>query len=119
MHRRTLLAATATPALAAIAGCTGDQGERPDAVTLEIDTEDSWSSTIDTDGGHEKIGGQGDDTIEWSHPFPGNLRVTIKKGPQQNVPLEATFYADDEAVQSKSTSKPYESVIMTYVPGTI
>lgn len=117
MKRRTLLAATGAAGLTAIAGCSSDGGGIPDTVTLEIDTDDSWSGSVDTDDGVRDISGSGDETFEWTSPFPSNIRVTIKKGPQADVPLEATFYADGEEVRSKSTSDPYESVIITIVPG--
>jgi hypothetical protein len=118
MNRRALLAngSLALTTFTALAGCT-ESTPRPDTVTLEIETEDSWSGITRTDGGWKNIDGRGDETIEWTQPLPSNIRATIKKGPRRDTPLEATFYADGEEKRTKSTTEPYESVILTLTPG--
>lgn len=83
MHRRALLATATSIGLTALAGCTSDETERPDRVTLEIDTEDSWNGTTSTDDGSRKISGRGGETLEWTQPLPSNIRVTLKKGPSR------------------------------------
>jgi hypothetical protein len=118
MHRRTLLATSFSVGATALAGCTGENTPRPDTVTLEIETKDTWSGTTRTDSGTKRISGSGSKTFEWTQPLPSNVRASIKKGPQQNVPLTATFYADGDPKLEKQTSEAYATIILTHTPGT-
>jgi|GEM_PF-1502107 hypothetical protein len=114
-NRRHLLATTAT-ALATttgLAGCIGGT-DRPSTIALKIDTEDTWEGHFKHSSATKPISGRGTDRYEWTDELPGQLHVSLSKGPQADIPLTATILADDEPMTDATTTEPYDRIQLNY-----